>query len=94
MIRETPNYYIGLTGIKAINVISDFQLSYNIGTAVTYLLRSGKKTQDPIEDIQKAIHHLSYELERLKKYKDTSDLDEIINKNNNKNDNRGNKKGI
>jgi hypothetical protein len=43
---------------------------------------------------EKAIHHLSYELERLKQYKDTSDLDEIINKNNNKNDNRGNKKGI
>ena len=34
---------------------------------------------------EKAIHHLSYELERLKQYKDTSDLDEIINKNNNKN---------
>ena len=82
-IRETPNYYKGLKGMRAIDVISEFELTYNIGTAVTYLLRSGKKTQSPIEDIQKSIHHLQYELERLQKYEEFN-LDEYIDQLNSK----------
>jgi len=41
---ETPNYYKGIfKGIKANEVIDDYLLTYNVGTAVTYLLRAGKK---------------------------------------------------
>ena len=48
------------------DVVSNFDLSYNIGTAVTYLLRAKNKHQDGgVEDIRKAINHLHFELERI-----------------------------
>ena len=67
-----PNYYIGNNGYEARKVISGFDLSYNVGTATTYLLRCGKKKEQGmsdkdkhIDDINKAINHLKFELERL-----------------------------
>lgn len=66
---DTPNYYKGIfKGIKANEIIDDYLLTYNIGTAVTYLLRAGKKPNNPKkQDIQKAIDHLKFELELIKK---------------------------
>ena len=66
-----PHYYTGkLYGYSAKDVVDDFSLSYNCGTAVSYLLRAGKKEGNPAEqDIQKAINHLHFELDRL--YKDS-----------------------
>ena len=70
---RVPNYYIGNNGYEARKVIDNFDLSYNVGTATTYLLRCGKKKEQGmtdnekhIEDIQKAINHLQFEIERLK----------------------------
>ena len=66
--KKVPKYYIGKNkdrNIQARYVVSDFDLTYNIGTAVTYLLRSQRKHQTPIEDLTKAIAHLEFELERL-----------------------------
>jgi len=61
-----PNYYIGNTyGYEARKVVEDWDLSFNIGTAVTYLLRSSFKHDSPFEDIQKAINHLNFELDKL-----------------------------
>ena len=70
---KIPNYYIGKNGYEARKVVDNFDLSYNVGTCVTYLLRCGKKTEEGmdirdkhIEDIQKGINHLLFEIERLK----------------------------
>jgi hypothetical protein len=66
-MTKTPNYYIGRThGIEARKVVEDFQSdNYNLGTALTYLMRAGKKPDNPItQDIRKAIAHLEFELER------------------------------
>ena len=61
-----PNYYIGNTyGYEARKVCEDWDLSYNIGTAVTYLLRSSYKHDSPYDCIQKAINHLNFELDKL-----------------------------
>ena len=62
-----PSYYSGTKyGYSARKVVEDFTLSYNLGTAVSYLLRAGKKEGNPPEqDIQKAINHLHFELEKL-----------------------------
>ena len=67
-----PSYYIGNNGYEARKVIAGFDLSYNVGTATTYLLRCGKKKEQGmsdkdkhIDDINKAINHLKFELERL-----------------------------
>ena len=65
--NRIPSYYIGTRyKIEARKVIEDFELTYNTGTAVTYLLRSERKHASPIECIQKAINHLEFELDKLK----------------------------
>tara|TARA_R100000781_G_scaffold13218_1_gene11450 strand:- start:10 stop:237 length:228 start_codon:yes stop_codon:yes gene_type:complete len=65
-LDDIPNYYKGKNGYMAKDVVTNFDLSYNIGTAVTYLLRAGKKEGNPAEqDIRKAINHLHFELDRL-----------------------------
>ena len=65
--NDIPIYYES-KGIEARKVIEDFQAdNYNLGTAITYLLRAGKKDGNPIEqDIKKAIDHLNFELDRVK----------------------------
>jgi hypothetical protein len=64
--EPVPNYYLGSTyGYEARRVCEDWDLTYNIGTAVTYLLRSSFKHDSPFEDIQKAINHLQFELDKL-----------------------------
>lgn len=71
--RGVPSYYIGsVYGYEARKVVEDWGLSYNVGTAVTYLLRCGKKAEQGmsskekhIDDLKKAINHLKFEIERL-----------------------------
>lgn len=65
-MRKTPSYYLGkYKHIEALDVVLDFQESnYNLGTALTYIMRAGKKPNNPItQDIQKAIVHLQAEYE-------------------------------
>tara|TARA_R110001592_G_scaffold340964_1_gene629606 strand:+ start:269 stop:478 length:210 start_codon:yes stop_codon:yes gene_type:complete len=65
--NRIPSYYIGKRyKIEARKVIEDFELSYNVGTACSYLMRANKKHKSPIECIQKAINHLEFELDKLK----------------------------
>ena len=65
--KRIPSYYIGkYHKYEARKVVEDFDLSYNCGTAVTYLLRAKRKHKSPIDCITKAIAHLEFELERLK----------------------------
>ncbi len=72
--KETtePSYYSGTKyGYSARKVVEDFNLSYNVGTSVSYLLRAGRKEGNPAEqDIQKAINHLHFELDKLFKKSD------------------------
>jgi len=62
-----PDYYVGkVFGYEARRVVEDFDLSYNLATAVSYLLRSKNKHSDGgIQDIRKAINHLHFELDKL-----------------------------
>ena len=62
-----PDYYIGKKyGYEARRVVEDFDLSYNMATAVSYLLRAKNKHSDGgIQDIRKAINHLHFELDKL-----------------------------
>lgn len=68
---NTPDYYIGkFKGIEAFDVVQDFAHdNYNLGVAIAYLLRAGKKDGNPAEqDITKAIIHLQRELQQLEDY--------------------------
>tara|TARA_R110002167_G_scaffold109315_2_gene278689 strand:- start:11702 stop:11965 length:264 start_codon:yes stop_codon:yes gene_type:complete len=64
--KEVPSYYVGNhLEYKAKDIVWDYDLSYNIGTAVTYLLRAKSKHDTPTDCIKKAIHHLEFELQQL-----------------------------
>ena len=66
--ERIPSYYVGkYHKYEARKVVEDFELTYNIGTAVTYLLRSNRKHDTPTDCIRKAIAHLEFELEQLEK---------------------------
>ena len=72
--NRVPSYYVGNTTragkYQARYVVEDFNCSYNVGTAVTYCLRSRVKHEDGgIECLIKAIAHLEFEIERLKSQK-------------------------
>ena len=72
--KKTPEplYYSGTKyGYSARRVVEDFELGYNTGVAVSYLLRAGNKEgSSPEQDIQKAINVLHFELDRLYKKSD------------------------
>ena len=55
--------------MMAKDVIYEFDLSYNIGTAVTYLLRAMRKHKTPVDCIKIGIAHLEFELEQLENSK-------------------------
>ena len=52
-------------GIEPIDYINSHNMNFNIGNCVKYCSRAGLKG-DAIEDLQKAIHYLQFEIERLK----------------------------
>ena len=61
-----PNYYIGKhKAIEAMDVVLDFQEdNYNVGVAIAYLLRAGKKPGNPmVDDLEKAVVHLQREIQ-------------------------------
>lgn len=65
------SYYILPNGIECKDVAREF--NYNIGTAIAYLWRAGKKKPEgeqtqkekTIEDLKKAIDHIVFEIERI-----------------------------
>ena len=62
-----PDYYVGkVYGYEARKVVEDFDLSYNLATACSYLFRAKNKHSDGgVQDIRKAINHLHFELDKL-----------------------------
>ena len=63
----TPKYYKGKNSIEAIDFIEAFNLNFNCGNVIKYVSRAGKKTENALEDLQKAHWYLEREIERRKK---------------------------
>ena len=62
--RRVPEYYKGRNQYEARKVCDNFDLSYHLGTAVTYILRAYHKHETPIECLSKAIAHIQFEIEK------------------------------
>ena len=62
----TPKYYKSKNGIEAIDYIEAFNLNFNLGNVIKYVTRVGKKTENALEDLQKAQWYLEREIERRK----------------------------
>ena len=61
---RVPEYYKGLNGYEARKVCDNFDLSYHLATAITYIIRAYKKHKTPIECLNKAIAHIEFEIEK------------------------------
>lgn len=56
-----PEHYQSEIGLEVIDVIEAFELNYNLGNSIKYILRSGRK-DDGIEDLKKAVWYLQREI--------------------------------
>lgn len=63
-----PNHYQG-NGMEVINVIDAFNLNFNLGNAIKYILRAGHKG-DRNEDLRKALWYINHEIEVLEQGED------------------------
>lgn len=59
---EHPEHYKG-NGLEVIQVIEAFQLGFNLGNAIKYILRAGKKG-DKDTDLEKARWYLKREMQK------------------------------
>lgn len=57
-----PTHYQSKIGMEVIDVIDSFELNFNLGNAVKYILRCGKKDND-IQELNKAIWYINHEIE-------------------------------
>lgn len=63
MERKNMNYYDNGRQYAPIDVIKDWQLNFNLGNAVKYIARAGRKDPDAYRvDIYKAISYLAHEV--------------------------------
>ena len=62
--ERIPEYYKGKNGYEARKVCDNFELTYHLATAVTYILRAYRKHDTPVDCLTKAIAHLEFELEK------------------------------
>jgi len=59
-----PYYHTGT--YEAINVIEAWGLNFCLGNVIKYVARAGRKTDNPIEDLEKAKWYIEREIEKLK----------------------------
>lgn len=63
--KFNPSYYIS-NGLESINVIEAFNLGFQLGNAVKYILRAGKK-DSAIDDLKKARWYLDRQIANLER---------------------------
>ena len=54
-----------MNGLEAIDVIEAFGLNFSRGSALKYILRAGRKTDDEVRDLEKARAYIDREIARL-----------------------------
>lgn len=60
------------------DVIREWGLNFNLGSAVKYIARAGKK-DDIIQDLQKAVEFIEFEIEYLEQQEKTWSLEDVYN---------------
>lgn len=61
----SPSYY-NKENMSVSDIVDEYELNFNKGNIIKYVLRSGKKQADTeIQDLQKAMRYCQMEIERL-----------------------------
>jgi hypothetical protein len=61
---DHPEHYQS-DGIEVIDIIDNFNLNFNLGNSIKYILRAEKKGNKK-QDLEKAIWYINHELEKFK----------------------------
>jgi len=64
-VNHPKHYTSHPSGVECITVTE--HMGFNIGNAVKYLWRAGMKSDDPIQDLEKAEWYIKREICRLRK---------------------------
>lgn len=72
-----PAHYTAGRKYEPRKVIADWGLNFNLGNAVKYISRAGRKG-DKIEDLQKAIQYIEFEIEECSKSSEYEELLECL----------------
>jgi hypothetical protein len=59
---NSPKHYQG-NGIEVIDIIDSFNLNFNLGNSIKYILRADKKGNKK-QDLEKALWYLDHELKK------------------------------
>lgn len=62
-----PDYYKA-KGVETIDVIEAFDLNFNLGNVVKYIVRAGKKDNE-VKDLKKALNYIKREIEYIESEK-------------------------
>lgn len=63
---DTPNYYASSDGtLTAQQVIDAFDLNWNLWNVLKYIIRAGRKSDNPISDLKKARDYIDFEIAKL-----------------------------
>lgn len=65
-VDHPKHYQLHPTGIECVDIAEHF--NFNLGMAIKYIWRAGYKTDDPIEDLEKAAWCINREIEKIKKF--------------------------
>ncbi len=62
-----PSHYLKDSGHEVIDVINAWKLNFELGNAIKYIARAGKKDPNKeIEDLQKAIEYIEMQIKNIK----------------------------
>lgn len=67
-----PSHYAAGRKYEPRKVISDWGLNFNLGNGVKYISRADREG-DAIQDLEKAIQYIQFELEELKEVRDQNE---------------------
>lgn len=66
---NNPSHYVEGRDIEPIDVIDDWKLDFELGSALKYISRAGRK-DDAKTDLKKAIWYLKRELTKIERIED------------------------
>jgi hypothetical protein len=72
-----PSHYAKGRRFEPKDVIADWELGFNLGNALKYISRCGRKG-DPIEDLQKAKEFIDFEISEYKKSRDKKEFENFV----------------
>ena len=62
-VNKPPHYTAHPSGVECIQITE--HMNFCLGNAIKYIWRAGVKSQDPVEDLSKAVWYLNREIQRL-----------------------------